>query len=234
MPTYTMLLLLLLQQLVLVVPATATPAKRNVLFLMSDDLRPELGSFGAAHIHSPNIDALARSSLVLAANYVQQAVCGPTRASLLVGRRPDTLRTVTHTSPTYWRQRAGDFVTIPQMFKERGWTTLSFGKVFDLRTSSFNQSSEWICDGPYSWSEPPQLCGTSTWVGDSKLARGLSHRLLDTGEEAQVSDVVIAAAAVARLGSTELRAPWFVAVGLHRPHLPFIVPKRHLDLYPLQ
>ena len=164
---------------------------------------------------------------------VQQAVCGPTRASLLTGRRPDTLRTVTHTSPTYWRERAGDFATIPQMFKERGYTTLSYGKVFDLRTSSHNQSTEWICDGPYSWTEPPQLCGTTTWTEDSKLSRGLSHRLLDPEEEPLVSDVVITTAAIKRLQDGSLRAPWFVAVGVHRPHLPFIVPQRHLDLYPL-
>ena len=80
-------------------------------------------------------------------------MCGPTRASLLVGRRPDTLRTVTHTKPTYWRERAGQFQTIPEMFRRAGWHTVSFGKVFDLRTSSYNQSAEWICDGPFSWSE---------------------------------------------------------------------------------
>eukprot|EP01047_Picozoa_sp_COSAG01_P071605 COSAG01_NODE_11160_length_1991_cov_1.678986_3_plen_171_part_00 len=81
-------------------PGNSNEGRKNVLFLMSDDLRPELGSFGASYVHSPNIDALAQRSLVLAANYVQQAVCGPTRASLLTGRRPNTLRTVTHTSPT--------------------------------------------------------------------------------------------------------------------------------------
>ena len=119
------------------------------------------------------------------------------------------------------------------MFKERGYTTLSYGKVFDLRTSSHNQTTEWICDGPYSWSEPPQLCGTSTWTEDAKLSRRQSHRVLDPEEESLVSDVVITNAAIQRLKDGSLRAPWFVAVGVHRPHLPFIVPRRHLDLYPL-
>ena len=208
----------------------------NVLMMLSDDLRPELGAFGATHIHSPAIDELASRSLVLAANFVQQSVCGPTRASLLVGRRPDTLRTVTHTRPTYWRQRAGAFVTIPEMFRLHGWHTVSFGKVFDLRTSSYNHTAEWICDGPFSWSEPTQLCGTKTWSEDVKLSHGLSHRLLSDAEEQRVSDVVITNAAIARLNGSAggmLPSPWLVAVGLHRPHLPFIVPKRHLDLYPI-
>ena len=127
-------------------------AAKNVLFLVADDLRPEFGAFGAHHIHSPSLDALAARSLVVP-SYVQVAVCGPTRASLLVGRRPNTLRTVTHTKPTYWRQRAGNFTTIPQMFRDNGYYTVSFGKVFDLRTSSYNKTSQWICDGPFSWSE---------------------------------------------------------------------------------
>eukprot|EP01047_Picozoa_sp_COSAG01_P071604 COSAG01_NODE_11160_length_1991_cov_1.678986_2_plen_321_part_00 len=147
----------------------------------------------------------------------------------------DTLNRATPVSVACvdWRQRAGAFATIPEMFKDHGWTTLSFGKVFDLRTSSYNDSAAWICDGPYSWSEPAQLCGTSTWTEDSKLGDGQSHKLLYAAQEALMSDVVIGNAAIARLKSAELRAPWFVAVGVHRPHLPFIVPKRHLDLYPL-
>jgi iduronate 2-sulfatase len=141
------------------VPAASNGQQRpNVLVLLSDDLRPEPACFGGA-AHTPRLDALARDSLVLTANHVQLSVCGPTRASLLVGRRPDTLLTVTHTSPTYWRERAGNFTTIPQMFKEAGWRTLSFGKTFDLRTSSFNLSAEWICDGPCSWSQPPSYVG---------------------------------------------------------------------------
>eukprot|EP00937_MAST-01D_sp_MAST-1D-sp2_P002994 g2994.t1 len=175
----------------------------NVLILVVDDLRPELGAFGASHVHSPNLDALARRSLVLEANYVQVPVCGPTRASFLTGRRPDTLRTVAHTATTpqeqYWRMRAGNYTTLPQMFKQAGWYTTSVGKTFDLRTSSFNTSAEWICDGPYSWSEPTQYCGTALWTADAQLSGGQSHKRLSNDEEARHSDVRITAAAIARL-----------------------------------
>ena len=122
---------------------------------------------------------------MLEANYVQVSVCGPTRASFLTSRRPDTLRTVAHTASTpqgqYWRMRAGNYTTLPQMFKEAGWHTASIGKTFDMRTSSFNTSDEWICDGPYSWSEPARYCGTALWTGDSQLSEGQSHLLLSSG-----------------------------------------------------
>ena len=127
-------------------------------------------------------------------------------------------------------------MTLPEMFKAQGWHTVSFGKVFDLRTSSYNHTAEWICDGPFSWSEPTQYCGTVTWSEDGRLSHGLSHRLLSDTEEQLVSDVVISNAAIAWLNGSQGALPptWFLAVGLHRPHLPFIVPQRHLDLYPIE
>ena len=263
--------------------ATHAPRK-NVLLLVVDDLRPELGAFGASHVHTPHLDSLAARSLVLKANYVNIPVCGPTRASFMTSRRPDTLRTVAHTSSSpqdqYWRLRAGNYTTLPQMFKDAGWWTSSVGKTFDLRTSSFNNSREWICDGSYSWSEPTKWCDTELWSSDAQLAKGggknvQSHLLLDAASEAKHSDVRIAAGAIARLNvsigalagrispplhaalsrattreqrrgggggepsplkpsspSAPLPSPWLLAVGFHRPHLPLLVPARHLDLYP--
>eukprot|EP00912_Choanoflagellata_sp_UC4_P001562 UC4_evm3s991 len=201
----------------------------NILMLVADDLRPELGCYGIANAETPRLDELAKESLVLARNYVQQSVCGPTRASFLTGRRPDSLHTVTHTKPTYWRSRAGNFTSL-----QNGYYTLSFGKVFDLRTSS-NASAGWICDAPFSWSEYPVFCGTDLWVHDGELAEHQSHATLSPIQEANMSDKQIVNAAISRFSSTNhsvLPYPWFVAVGLHRPHLPLIVPQWSLDLHP--
>ena len=75
-----------------VVTAAQTKARPNVLFVAVDDLRPELGAYGAHHIHSPNIDGLARSSMMFTRAYCQSALCNPSRASMLTGLRPDSLR----------------------------------------------------------------------------------------------------------------------------------------------
>lgn len=245
----------------------AAQARKNVLLLVADDIRCEIGAFGATHVHTPHLDELASRSLVLKANYVQVPVCGPTRASFMTSRRPDTLRTVAHTARTptgeYWRIRAGNYTTLPQMFKEvGGYYTYSVGKTFDMRTSSFNTSAEWICDGPYSWSENTTWCGTVLWKDDAAMNPGrASHRLLSKANETKQSDVRIAAAGIARLNVSldtlareeavnpdlleamkpthaatlehaPLPSPWFLALGFHRPHLPLLVPSRHLDLYP--
>ena len=69
----------------------AEPAQPNVLFIMADDFRPELGSYGSPAL-TPNLDRLAKRALRFERAYCQQALCNPSRSSLLTGRRPDTLR----------------------------------------------------------------------------------------------------------------------------------------------
>ncbi len=131
----------------------APPSKPNVLFLVSDDMRPQLGAYYGpdfpSPIHpkmiTPNLDRLAGRSLLLKKAYVQQALCSPSRTSLLTGRRPDTTRTfdLWH----YFRDIAGNFTTLPQYFKQHGYTTVGLGKIFHPGHGSGN-------DDPVSWSKP--------------------------------------------------------------------------------
>ena len=115
-------------------------AKMNVLFFVSDDMRPELNSYlgpdfpSPVHpkMHSPNLDMLASKSLVLKRAYVQQAVCSPSRTSLLTGRRPDT--THVYDLVKYFRKVGGNFTTIPQHFKDNGYMSVGMGKIFHVRS----------------------------------------------------------------------------------------------------
>ena len=91
----------------------------NVLFVVSDDLRPELGCYGNDVIHSPNIDALASRGIVFSRAYCQQAVCSPSRSSVMTGVRPDTNRVWNLT--THFREALPDVVTLPQHFKQHGY-----------------------------------------------------------------------------------------------------------------
>ena len=172
--------------------------------------------------------------------HAKQAVCGPTRASIFTSRRTNTIRTVTHgmkcvgspRSPScYWRDVAGNFSTLPQLFKEHGgYDTVSFGKTFDQRTSGGE-----TCDWPFSWSEPPVACstaGSDLKHGCDHLTRS-SHGLYDKEKEkcGDLIDVGIVTRANAWLkerfsgskNAQDQQKPFFLAVGLHRPHLPWIV-----------
>ena len=110
-----------------------TGSVKNVLLIMSDDMRPDVGAYGAEHMITPNLDRLASRSVVLRRAYVQQAVCSPSRTSMLTGRRPDT--THVHDLIHYWRQVAGNFTTLPEYFKKHGYKTAGIGKVFTFMYS---------------------------------------------------------------------------------------------------
>src|SRR5262245_48430113 len=92
--------------------------KLNVLFIAADDLRNDLGAYGNTEVKSPNFDRLAKRSVLFNRAYCQQAVCNPSRASLLTGRRPDSLRV--WDLPTHFRENVPDAITLPQHFKQNG------------------------------------------------------------------------------------------------------------------
>lgn len=203
---------------------------KNVLFLVSDDMRPEIGAYlgpdfpSPVHpkIHTPNLDKLAKQSLLLKRAYVQQALCSPSRTSLLTGRRPDTTRT--HDLYHYFRAVAGNFTTIPQYFKENGYTTLAMGKIFHPGHTSGN-------DDPISWTVPNWQPDLSYWGKDM----GVTWTMANDSEVAAhpLEDMQVAARAVRTLKAlaTEEK-PFFLAAGFRRPHLPFLCPKKFYDLYP--
>ena len=106
----------------------AATAKPNILFIAVDDLRPELGCYGFDTIKSPNIDRIAKQGMVFRKAYCQQAVCSPSRSSLMTGTRPDT--TKVWDLVTHFRDALPNVVTIPQHFKQNVYFVQGMGKIF--------------------------------------------------------------------------------------------------------
>ena len=132
--------------------------KPNILFIAIDDLKPELGCYGNKQIKTPNIDRLAAMGTVFLSNYCQQAVCGPTRASLMTGMRPDY--TKIWDLKTQMRDMNPDIVTLPQYLITQGYTTSGVGKIF-------HPSSALKKVDPISWSIP------FLFASDDEYANGL-------------------------------------------------------------
>ncbi len=212
--------------------------KKNVLFIMSDDLRPELGCYDGPDapspvhpaMYTPNLDKLAARSLVFKRAYSQMAVCSPSRSSLLTGRRPDTVRT--YTQSVYFREVTANFTTLPEYFKKNGYITAGLGKIFHPGTSSGD-------DDPPSWTEPyyhsPNFYLYQYYrsQGDGKLSwTAIPTTIRD---RLPLPDEQIATEAVKQLEEYAGQdKPFFLAVGFQKPHLPFVFPAEFLQYYPPQ
>jgi arylsulfatase A-like enzyme len=207
----------------------AAPANRpNILFLAVDDLRPELGCYGVDAIRSPNIDRIARQGVTFERAYCQQAVCSPSRTSLLTGARPDTTRVwdlVTH-----FRAAMPDVVTLPQHFRQNGYFVQGMGKIFHPGY-----------DDEQSWSVPWQTAQAPTYALKQTATQKDEDRPNQKDgppfEAADVADNFYKDGMVADMAVSTLRglkaksSPFFLAVGFAKPHLPFVSPKRYWDLY---
>ncbi|MBI5768623.1 MAG: sulfatase [Verrucomicrobia bacterium] len=215
--------------------ASAAEPRLNILFLVVDDLRTDLGCYGDPLARTPHLDALAARGVRFTRAYSQQAVCNPSRASVLTGRRPDTLRV--WDLQTHFRQNAPDVVTLPQHFKNHGYHTEAIGKIF--------HDPPKFRDAP-SWSVPAQLDDTEGERGKYASAENLRIYQPDgkKGREkaaatdaADVPDHAYIDGRVADLAVTRVRAlatqpqPFFLAIGFRRPHLPFSAPSRFWDQY---
>jgi iduronate 2-sulfatase len=205
-------------------PAASAADRPNVLWILIDDLRPSLGCYGDKVAQSPNIDQLARSSRRFERAYCQQAVCGPSRASLLTGRLPDNTR-VWHNRNRF-RDTHPNLVTLPQLFKNHGYFAQGLGKVF---------SGDEREEDSLSWSTPSILRaeGWKNYV----LPENVGRRKQSPFEKADVPDEAYPDGKLAELAVATLQQlarqpqPFFLAVGFFKPHLPFCAPQRYWDRY---
>ncbi|SFC52231.1 iduronate 2-sulfatase [Parapedobacter composti] len=203
--------------------STKGQQRKNILFLVVDDLRPDIGCYGDQRAYTPNIDKLAERGVVFRNAYCQQAVCSPSRTSMLTGLRPD--ETGVHDLQVHFRENLPGAVTLPQHFKGNGYFTASVGKIF--------HNSKRTLDS-VSWTEEISPFDGNTYVlPENRSGKGKQRatEMADVPDTAY-SDGKIAEDAIrllAEAGRTD--NPFFIAVGFKKPHAPFCAPKRYWDLY---
>jgi choline-sulfatase len=223
----------------------------NILFIAVDDLRPELGCYGNPVVKSPNIDALAKRGTTFTSAYCQQAVCSPSRSSLMTGRYPDA--TKVWDLKTHFRVALPDAVTVAQLFKQNGYHAASLGKIFHHGFDDGASWSEpaWYATGLTVDTDPqdfrkrktvrfgPGVSESAADGGDNdadseggKAARKKAAFEASSKAEDELPDGATAAEAIRRLQNYKKQGqPFFLAVGFIKPHLPFVAPKKYWDLY---
>lgn len=236
------------------ISSLAADVKPNVLFIAVDDLRPEMGCYGNTVVKTPNIDHLAARGMVFNHAYCQQAVCSPSRSSLMTGRRPDA----THVwdLETHFRVALPDAVTLPQHFKANGYYCAALNKIYHHGFEDGRSWNEphWYPSGQTIDTDPadftkrivnkvgggvrefdklplPADNDKPTEGKKGKPAKGPAYEMSSKSDD-ELPDGATAAEAVKRLHDLKAKGqPFFLAVGFIKPHLPFVAPKKYWDLY---
>ena len=228
--------------------------KPNILLLVIDDLKPLLESYGDIHAKTPGMDKLAEEGVLFENAYCQQAVCAPSRISFFTGQRPD--RTKVFDLHTHMRDMNPDIITSPQFFKDNGYTTVGLGKL--LHGAKRNDPISWSiptkndkklnyakgysypAEGKYQASDIISASKEAkeqslNWKETKKFLQ--AKNLLPSTECMDVPDDAYSDGAMAEEGIQLMKKlskkdkPFFIALGFHKPHLPFVAPKKYWDLY---
>ena len=215
--------------------------KPNILLLYIDDLRPELFSYGYSKIKSPNINLLAEKGIQFNNAYCNVPVCGASRASMLTGMLPTKNRFLDYN--TFVEKETPEAVTIPQLFKKNGYTTISNGKIYhhlDDRTEDWDEV--WR---PYAFDEndknlAPTDYWQSLWKDYKNPINASIYKKTDKGpayEKPDVSDSTYIDGLMTEKVIRDIKRlkkenkPFFLTAGFINPHLPFNAPKKYWDQY---
>ncbi len=233
--------------------------KKNILFIAIDDMKPILGAYGDDFAISPNIDKLADQGVVFENNHCQYAVCGPSRASLLSGQRPDQTKILD--LKTKIRSKRPNVTTLPQHFRQSGYVTYGIGKIYDPRSVDKKQDKlswdKYILPNQlkyhkgykkpeFSYYQKPENRARIAELRKEAEAKGIANKKINkyimkrfkpAYEKADVPDDAYIDGAIVNGGielMKEAKAsgkPFFLAVGFKRPHLPFNAPTKYWDMY---
>ena len=215
--------------------ASAAEPKTNVLFLICDDLNCDLGCYGHPQVKSPNIDQLAKQGVRFEHAYCQFPLCGPSRASFMTGMYPD--QTLVHRNGIYIREHVPNVQTMSQLFRNNGYFATRVGKIYHYNVPKHIGTGGH--DDPYSWNQTFNPRGRDVDDEDKIFSLtpgsfgGTLSWLAADGTDEEQTDGIAADIAVEQLKQfAKKKQPFFLAVGLYRPHTPYVAPKNYFEMYP--
>ncbi len=216
--------------------ALRVASKPNVLMIACDDLNTRIGCWGDPVANTPNIDRLAAHGVRFDRAYCHYPLCNPSRTALLSGLRPDTTRVLDNNTPP--RTTIGNVPFLPEWFGSHGYFTARIGKVAHGR---FEDAVKWDISenarpGPnakYPKDAIQKRGGRA--VGDEggiKLSWTKTENRDEDEPDGRTARRIVEIMEQNLAGKTGAGKPFFLGAGFHKPHLPWVAPKRYFDMYP--
>lgn len=220
--------------------------RRNVLFIAVDDQNTSLGCYGNSTVYSPNLDALAARGTRFDRAYCQYPLCSPSRTSLMTGLAPDT--TKIYDLVTHFRTVLPNVITVGELFRKNGYNTARVGKIYhtdvpgEIGADGLDDAGNWDYkfnprgvdhpdEEPFVTNFTPQLT-RHTKSGKPLLGGTISYYESNSPDSAMTDS--LGADEMIRLLREYKEKPFFIAYGLYRPHVPWIVPKAYFDKFPIE
>ena len=211
-------------------------AKPNVLFIAIDDLAPALRCYGNLIANTPHVDRLAASGVRFDRAYNQLPLCNPTRASVMTGLRPDTIKV--YDLDRHFRDELPKVVTLSQTFMRNGWWAGRVGKIYHYNVPASIGTDGF--DDPPSWQKTVNPKGRDK-TDEALIFNAEPHRKISAalswlaaeGTDEEQTDGMITTEAI-KLMAQKRDKPFFLGVGFFRPHTPFVAPKKYFAMYPLK
>ena len=219
---------------IIITPQTITSQeqtkKQNILFISIDDFRPKISSYGETKMITPNIDKLASEGLQFNNAYTNIAVCGASRASLMTGIRPSQNRFNDYSTRAH--EDTPKAISLNQIFKDNGYETISYGKIYhhsDDFKEHWSEKDKGQIQGDFQ--DPKSIARIANAERGEYGKKNLTYEYPDV-DDYSYNDGKITKNAVNKLKLLkETNQPFFMAIGYVSPHLPFIQPKKYWDMY---
>ena len=217
-------------------PLWSDAKKNNVLFIAADDLSCALGCYGDPVAKTPHLDRLAASGVCFLKAYNQLPLCNPTRASVMTGLRPDTIKV--YDLDRHFRDEVPNAVTVSQQFMKNGWWSGRVGKIYHYNVPASIGTDGF--DDPPSWQKTINPKGRDK-TDEALIFNAEPHRKISAalswlaadGKDEEQTDGMIATEAI-KLMERKKNEPFFIAAGFFRPHTPYVAPQKYFDLYSLE
>lgn len=216
---------------------TFAAQRPNVLFLICDDLNCDIGCYGHPQVKTPNIDRLASRGVRFDRAYCQFPLCGPSRASFMTGLYPD--QNLVRRNAIYIREHVPNVNTMSQMFRDAGYFATRVGKIYHYNVPKHIGTSGH--DDPYSWNYTINPRGRDKSDEDlifslkpGSFGATLSWLAADGSDEEQTDGIAATEASEILRKHARDKRSFFLAVGMYRPHTPYVAPKKYFEMHPLE
>jgi arylsulfatase A-like enzyme len=229
----------------------ANGMKPNVLFIAIDDLNDWVGCMGGnPQVKTPNLDAFnSQGGMVMYNAHAPATVCCPSRSALLTGVHSYKTGVYGNNNNLRYAPKAKDLVTLPQYFSQHGYISLSMGKIFHRHpipgddSGKKNDHGQWAFDeyynrlggmGPASSERPVNGLPNLPDEKESYHSTAFDWGPTQYNDETKMMDHLTASWAADQLTNRDFEKPFFMAIGISKPHLKWYVPQKYFDMYPLE